>query len=166
MNHRRKVRPNHPNAVFSLLELLIVVAIILIISAIAIPKLLSARTAAVESSAVSSSRNLVTALAVYDTKWGTFPATLTPLGGTCNTTTPPTATLACLMDTNLVTALAAATGENQYVYTYAQVATGADFTLNADPLASSSATKHIYADSGLTLHANNTAKASVTDPTI
>ena len=41
---------------FSLIELLIVVAIILIIAAIAIPNLLRARIAANESSAVSGSR--------------------------------------------------------------------------------------------------------------
>ncbi len=46
---------------FSLIELLIVVAIILIIAAIAIPNLLRARIAANESSAVSSVRTMNTA---------------------------------------------------------------------------------------------------------
>ena len=46
---------------FSLIELLIVVAIILIIAAIAIPNLLRARIAANESSAVGSVRTIVTA---------------------------------------------------------------------------------------------------------
>ena len=45
---------------FSLIELLIVVAIILIIAAIAIPNLLRARMAANESSAVGSLRTIVT----------------------------------------------------------------------------------------------------------
>ncbi len=51
---------------FSLIELLIVVGIILIISAIAIPNLLKSRMAANESSAVGSERTLNTAEVTYD----------------------------------------------------------------------------------------------------
>jgi type IV pilus assembly protein PilA len=50
---------------FSLIELLIVVAIILIIAAIAIPNLLKSRMAANESSAVGSVRTLNTAQITY-----------------------------------------------------------------------------------------------------
>ena len=50
---------------FSLIELLIVVAIILIIAAIAIPNLLRARIAANESSAVSSVRTINTGEVTY-----------------------------------------------------------------------------------------------------
>ena len=50
---------------FSLIELLIVVAIILIIAAIAIPNLLRARIAANEASAVGSIRTIVTAEITY-----------------------------------------------------------------------------------------------------
>ena len=50
---------------FSLIELLIVVAIILIIAAIAIPNLLKARISANESSAVGSVRALTTANVQY-----------------------------------------------------------------------------------------------------
>ena len=50
---------------FSLIELLIVVAIILIIAAIAIPNLLKARISANESSAVGSVRTLTTANVQY-----------------------------------------------------------------------------------------------------
>ena len=50
---------------FSLIELLIVVAIILIISAIAIPNLLRARISANESSAASSVRKIATAEMAY-----------------------------------------------------------------------------------------------------
>jgi prepilin-type N-terminal cleavage/methylation domain-containing protein len=50
---------------FSLIELLIVVAIILIIAAIAIPNLLRAKISANESSAVGSVRNIITAQASY-----------------------------------------------------------------------------------------------------
>lgn len=66
---------------FSLIELLIVVAIILIIAAIAIPNLLRARMAANESSAVGSLRTVVTTQAQYNTTYGVGSAkTLTELG--------------------------------------------------------------------------------------
>ena len=85
---------------FSLIELLIVVAIILIIAAIAIPNLLRARMAANESSAVGTVRTLVTAEVTYSSTWNTgFATTLAILGGA----TPCTATAlqACLID-NLI----------------------------------------------------------------
>ena len=68
---------------FSLIELLIVVAIILIIAAIAIPNLLRARMAANESSAVSSLRTITTGEITYQSTYPTvgYAATLVNLGG-------------------------------------------------------------------------------------
>ncbi len=66
---------------FSLIELLIVVAIILIIAAIAIPNLLRSKMAANEASAVGSLRTLNTACVTYATTYGGFPASLTAMGG-------------------------------------------------------------------------------------
>ena len=82
---------------FSLIELLIVVAIILIIAAIAIPNLLHSRIAANEASAVSSLRTLNTAEIAYQTTYPSvgFTCTLTNLGGTAS---PPTSTAAGLID--------------------------------------------------------------------
>ena len=57
---------------FSLIELLIVVAIILIIAAIAIPNLLRARIAANESSAAASIRTISTGEVSY---FSTYPGT-------------------------------------------------------------------------------------------
>ena len=54
---------------FSLIELLIVVAIILIIAAIAIPNLLRSRMAANEASAVGSLRSIDTAEMTYSTTY-------------------------------------------------------------------------------------------------
>ena len=82
---------------FSLIELLIVVAIILIIAAIAIPNLLRARIAANEASAVGSVRSIVTAEISYSSTWGQgFAATIDNLGGA----TPCTASAAtsCFLD--------------------------------------------------------------------
>src|ERR1700740_203427 len=65
---------------FSLIELLIVVAIILIIAAIAIPNLLRAKIAANQSSAVGSLRTLNTACIAFSTSYGIYPTALTNLG--------------------------------------------------------------------------------------
>ena len=88
---------------FSLIELLIVVAIILIIAAIAIPNLLRARIAANESSAVASVRTLNTGQISYNSAYPTvgYAATLGALAGT--TCAPPNSTSACLIDTQLAT---------------------------------------------------------------
>ncbi len=87
---------------FSLIELLIVVAIILIIAAIAIPNLLRSRMAANESSAVGSLRTINTAEVTYSTTYPTQGfASLAGLGGaaaTCATATGATSTAACLID--------------------------------------------------------------------
>ena len=86
---------------FSLIELLIVVAIILIIAAIAIPNLLRARMAANEASAVASIRTINTGMVTYNSTYPTvgFAATLTVLGGVAPCT--PSSTTACLIDSVL-----------------------------------------------------------------
>ena len=81
---------------FSLIELLIVVAIILIIAAIAIPNLLRSRMAANEASAVGSLRTINTAEVTYSTTYGTGYAPLANLGG-ANPCAAAAAT-ACLID--------------------------------------------------------------------
>jgi prepilin-type N-terminal cleavage/methylation domain-containing protein len=67
---------------FSLIELLIVVAIILIIAAIAVPNLLRSRMAANEASAVGSTRTIISSEFAYYSTFGggTAYATLTQLG--------------------------------------------------------------------------------------
>lgn len=88
---------------FSLIELLIVVAIILIIAAIAIPNLLRARMAANESSAVGSIRTLNTAEITYNSTYPTigFAQTLAALGSPSGAACTPTSTQACLIDSVL-----------------------------------------------------------------
>ena len=96
---------------FSLIELLIVVAIILIIAAIAIPNLLRSKMAANEASAVGSLRSINTACVTYSTTYGTgYPATLANLGPGA----PATAATADLIDSVL-----AAGTKSGYAFTYA-----------------------------------------------
>ena len=88
---------------FSLIELLIVVAIILIIAAIAIPNLLRSKIAANESSAVGSVRTIGTAEVTYSSSWGTgYAVDLPSLGGVAPCT-QATAAAACLIDPLLST---------------------------------------------------------------
>src|SRR5438094_5446189 len=86
---------------FSLIELLIVVAIILIIAAIAIPNLLRSKIAANESSAVGSVRTIGTAEVTYQSSWGSgYSVDLPSLGG-ASPCVAATAAAACLIDSLL-----------------------------------------------------------------
>src|SRR5438270_13707664 len=80
---------------FSLIELLIVVAIILIIAAIAIPNLLAARIQANEASAVATLRTLNTAQTNYQIVYNSYADNLAKLGGN---PMAPTANAAGLVD--------------------------------------------------------------------
>jgi type IV pilus assembly protein PilA len=106
---------------FSLIEILIVIAIILLIAAIAIPNLLRARMAANDSSAAGSIHAINVAevgyFGAYEANVG-FAATLAPLGGAepC----VPTSATACLIDNNLAT-----NGQGNGKSGYSFAATGA-----------------------------------------
>jgi prepilin-type N-terminal cleavage/methylation domain-containing protein len=87
---------------FSLIELLIVVAIILIIAAIAIPNLMRARMAANDSSAAAGERTIVTGEVGYFAAYPTVGFTnLVSLGGAVNAVCTPAEATACLIDSNL-----------------------------------------------------------------
>jgi type IV pilus assembly protein PilA len=104
---------------FSLIELLIVVAIILIIAAIAIPNLLRARIAANESSAVSSIRTMNTAQVTFQSTYPTvgYAATVAALGPSASTgCTTPSSTNSCLVDWVVSQASVAGTAKSGYYF--------------------------------------------------
>jgi type IV pilus assembly protein PilA len=87
---------------FSLIELLIVVAVILIISAMAVPNFLRSRLRANEASAVASLRVITTAAITYSITYPDlgFPALLSTLGG-ANPCATASSAQACLIDDTL-----------------------------------------------------------------
>jgi len=117
---------------FSLIELLIVVAIILIIAAIAIPNLLGARVSANESSAVGSIRTLNLACITYSKIYTIgFPAALSNLGPTATATSAS----ADLIDSSL---MSGAKGGYNFVYAPGTPDTNGFFNsydVNANPSA-------------------------------
>jgi prepilin-type N-terminal cleavage/methylation domain-containing protein len=97
---------------FSLIELLIVVAIILIIAAIAVPNLLRSRMAANESSAAASLRTIATANVTYSSTYNIgYAGALTAMAPS----TAPTSSAADLLDSVLSIAAPVKSG---YSFTY------------------------------------------------
>jgi type IV pilus assembly protein PilA len=121
---------------FSLIELLIVVAIILIIAAIAIPNLLRSKMAANESSAVGSLRTINTAEVTYATAYPNtgYSLTLGQLGGpaaSCAGAAFAAPANACLIDDVLATATAVP-GKSGYVFALTGLL-GTTYTATAAP---------------------------------
>jgi prepilin-type N-terminal cleavage/methylation domain-containing protein len=104
---------------FTLIELLIVVAIILIIAAIAIPNLLRSKMAANEASAVGSLRTITTAGVTYSSTYGNgYAPTLGALGG-ASTVVVATCSTALLIDSVLSAAGAGnVSTKSGYTFTY------------------------------------------------
>jgi len=152
---------------FSLIELLIVVAIILIIAAIAIPNLLRARISANESSAVGSIRTINTSEISYNTSFPAegFSASLTALAGNaaCTGATPPVVTGACLIDDTLATGV-----KSGYTFTYAGIGAipRVAYTVVGDAtLINQSGVRSFFSDQSGVIRAKNPGPgAAVTDP--
>jgi len=161
---------------FSLIELLIVVAIILIIAAIAIPNLLRSRIAANQASAVGSLRTLNTAEVTYSTTYNTgYSSTLADLGP--GTTQTPTASYAGLIDevlSGIGSAGGTATTANQssksgYTFIYSPAAADSTnkidyYSFTASPVqAGTTGTNFYYTDQSGVIRQNSTVTAGSSD---
>jgi prepilin-type N-terminal cleavage/methylation domain-containing protein len=161
---------------FSLIELLIVVAIILIIAAIAIPNLLRSRIAANQASAVGSLRTLNTAEVTYATTYNTgFSSTLGDLGPAPAAANVPNATAAGLVD-EVLSGMQTSAGSNAtqssksgYTFTYSQAGTDTSgkidvYSITATPIAvGTTGTNFYYTDQSGVIRQNSTAVAGSTD---
>lgn len=150
---------------FSLIELLIVVAVILIIAAIAIPNFIRSRMRANESSAVQNLRTLTTANVVYLTTYGQgFASTLAKLGGN-----------SVLVDSTaagLIDSVLSAGAKTGYSFTYVPTATDSTgavvgYTINAAPLTvGSTGDRYFYTDQSCIIRQNTTGVAGPSDSPI
>ena len=122
---------------FSLIELLIVVAIILIIAAIAIPNLLRARIAANEASAASGIRTINTGEISYFSLWTTYAAALAnlgPGGPVAACPNPPTIAASCFID-GVLASNGNPANAGKSGYSYQALGTATTYNAVTNPLA-------------------------------
>jgi type IV pilus assembly protein PilA len=142
---------------FSLIELLIVVAIILIIAAIAIPNLLRSKMAANEASAVGSLRTINTAAVSYSTTYGGYPAALTNLGPASSATSA---------SADLIDSVLSNGSKSGYTFTYVPGATDANgnvlsYSVTADPTSrGTTGQRGFFTDQSGVIRANTTGTAT------
>ena len=152
---------------FSLIELLIVVAIILIIAAIAIPNLLRSRMAANEASAVSSLRTLNTACITYSSTYGGFPPQMDALAPPAAGVNPDK-TKADIVD-QVLAGLVNTSTKSGYTFTYAPAPVDASgnvpsYTVNADPVVvNQTGLRQFFTDQSGVIRFKVGAKAAVAD---
>ncbi len=152
---------------FSLIELLIVVAIILIIAAIAIPNLLRSRIAANQASAVGSLRTLNTAEATYASTFNTgYSSTLLALG-------PPASGNPTVTSAGLVDSVLAAGTKSGYSFTYTATADPNNannivaYTITGNPTTVGTTGQNYYfTDQSAVIRQNTSATASSSDSPI
>ena len=149
---------------FSLIELLIVVAIILIIAAIAIPNLIRSRMSANEASAVGSIRTINTAEVAYSTTYPDIGFTaLNALGGSAPCTSASSGS-ACLIDD--VLSSGTTSSKSGYSFTIAAGTTvpAVTYATNASPLvAGQSGQRFFYSDQSGVIRYNTSSSASASD---
>jgi type IV pilus assembly protein PilA len=154
-------RIERPEAGFSLIELLIVVAVILIIAAIAIPNYIQTKMRANEASAVQSLRNISTAELLYSSTFGiNFSTALIQLSGSGM---PPDQNHAGTIDESLASGT-----KSGYIFTYTQLTTDtyghtATYSVTADPLASTTGQRHYYTDQTCVIRSNISIQAGPMD---
>ena len=154
------------DAGFSLIELLVVVAIILIITAIAIPSLLRARVRGNDTHAVASVRGYGNGINTYFSDWNTFPLAATNMGGSeLGNTATPTCAVGQEIPTGVAAVLGAGFPADGYTFTYAAAgaltgragcAGAATWDITANPVGgvSSNGNDAVCMDAGGLFHMN------------
>lgn len=147
-------RKRRRKAGFSLIELLIVIAIILIILAVALPKLSNARKFAQEMAAQRALYTINTMQAQYYSQYGSYATSLAQLGPPANGS--PNASGADLIDREL------ANGEKGN-YRFTLVATPTGYALNALPTQFGTSGDHTYFSDGQAIHVHSGQEPATTN---
>lgn len=150
---------------FSLIELLIVITIILILAAIAIPKLIAVKMVANEAATVSNLRTIDNAEAAYAAQYPGigFSASLTALGGVG---VAPTSAAALLLDETLANAVPVKSG---YTFTYAPGAglPCGTYSIHADAAVQNiTGVRHFFTDATGIIHYNIGGPANAINPAL
>jgi len=137
---------------FSLIELLIVVAIILIIAAIAIPNLIRSKIAANQASAVASLRTLNTSSVLFNTNYGLYPTALSSLATNGAASSPA----ADMIDNVLSTGT-----KSGYSFSWSGGGTTGSYAIFASPVTlNSTGTVYYYTDQSLVIRSNPAGAAT------
>ena len=151
---------------FTLVEIMIVVAIIALLAAIAIPNVLRGRTTANESAAIGNARALVSSLEMFRSVNNVYPAVwqTAMYEADCAVEAAPTPDFGPPSFCNTMAGGAtAATGLVQgYLWTYAVGAGNATYTLRATPsIVNNTGTRSLFADeTGLVRHCTTGAQGT------
>jgi prepilin-type N-terminal cleavage/methylation domain-containing protein len=154
---------------FSLIELLIVVAIILIIAAIAIPNLIRSKIAANNSAAAATVRTLNTGEATYNSLYpGAGYATLAGLGPGASTCGTASSTNACIIDFTLGCAAGTTGGtctRDNFKYSITLPAGNQDYIIGALPLGPNTGSQDYCSAPDMVVRTASDATAAGTFPT-
>ncbi len=149
---------------FSLIELIIVVAIILVMATIAIPNFLRSRMVANQASAIQSLRVMNTAEVNYSSTYGKgYSPNLGQLGP------PPSGTPVSGSSADLIDSVLASGVKSGYVFIYTPSHPDMNgsyqgFTINANPTQPGmTGTDYYYTDQTLLIRANTTGPATASD---
>jgi type IV pilus assembly protein PilA len=150
---------------FSLIELLIVVTIILIIAAIAIPKVLSTKIQANETAAIVTLHTLNANALMYSNSYGGFPHAISDMGPGGGAGAAPSSAAADLIDSSLASGV-----KGGYKYTLKVEAIDPagnvnNYSIIATPVTvGSTGQRSFFTDLSDTVRASQTGVADATSP--